>query len=168
MVEVEALARSFTTSVIVVHPTAPELLCVRHPTFGVWMFPGGRIEPGEAPHTAALREVTEEVGLRVMLADLTALARWSRGGTSRLPHPIAMIEEQIPEGHHAGCFYVDIVYVGVAIDATLSLRGEISEAGWFGRRALSELPTSFPIHELAMQVFNDLEQLRGGLAENRG
>lgn len=30
----DAPMRSFTTSVVVVHPTAPELLCVRHPSFG--------------------------------------------------------------------------------------------------------------------------------------
>jgi mutator protein MutT len=30
---------------------------------GLWEFPGGKIEPGEAAETAALREVEEEVGI---------------------------------------------------------------------------------------------------------
>lgn len=34
-----------------------------HP--GQWALPGGRIEPGESPEQAALREIDEEIGLRV-------------------------------------------------------------------------------------------------------
>ena len=32
---------------------------------GQWALPGGRIEPGETPEQAALREVEEEIGLRL-------------------------------------------------------------------------------------------------------
>lgn len=43
----------------------------RHP--GQWSFPGGRVEPGEEPLQAALREAEEEVGLRP--ADASLLGR---------------------------------------------------------------------------------------------
>lgn len=130
------------------------------------MFPGGRVEPGEAPHTATLREVAEEVGLGVMLADLSDLPRWAHDGNSRLPHPIAMVEERLPDGHGPERFYVDIVYVGVAVDVRFSLRREVSEAGWFDRRALCQLRTSYPIKELAAQVFDRLGDLRSRITNH--
>jgi 8-oxo-dGTP diphosphatase len=40
----------------------------RAPYAGFWTLPGGRLEPDEAPHEAALRELAEETGLVVKAA----------------------------------------------------------------------------------------------------
>ncbi|MDH3427947.1 MAG: NUDIX domain-containing protein, partial [Gemmatimonadota bacterium] len=34
---------------------------------GLWEFPGGKVEPGESPRQAAVREVVEETGMSIRL-----------------------------------------------------------------------------------------------------
>jgi len=51
----------------------PELLCVRKRGTGSWMQVGGKLEPGESPEQAAIREVAEELGVAVTAADLDPL-----------------------------------------------------------------------------------------------
>jgi 8-oxo-dGTP diphosphatase len=44
----------------------------RAPSAGLWSVPGGRLEAGETPQEAAVREVREETGLEVALGQLLA------------------------------------------------------------------------------------------------
>lgn len=52
------------------------ILLVRKRGTGKFMQPGGKLEPGEAPLDAAIREVAEEIGINLAPAQVESLGHW--------------------------------------------------------------------------------------------
>ena len=50
--------------------------CPPHKHGGGWEFPGGKIEPGEAPQAAVVREIREELGLSISVGELLHTIEW--------------------------------------------------------------------------------------------
>lgn len=81
---------------LVARRSAPEKLA------GLWEFPGGKVEPGEAPEAALVRELLEELGIGVRLGpelpgdsvqgwplnDRAAMRVWCAEATHGDPRPL--------------------------------------------------------------------------------
>src|SRR5919106_357225 len=98
------------------------VLVVRPTYTGQWMLPGGRVERGETPHRAAIRETREETGLDVALDRLLLV-------DARKPADTSFVFA----GH----------VTGGELDPQL---GEIAEVGWIDRDEIAR--TSPGLHRL--------------------
>ncbi len=79
--------------VAIIHGPAPGVLLTRRAATlsshaGQVAFPGGRIDPGETPDEAALREAQEEIGLPASLVELSARLPDYVTGTGFLVTPV--------------------------------------------------------------------------------
>lgn len=106
-----------TGSAIVVGPRGVVLL--EHKRLGLWLQPGGHVDPGETPWEGALREAREETGLDVSFADV------GDDGVPRLVHV-----DVHPGGR--GHTHLDLRYLVFGGDADPNPpEGESQQIAWF-------------------------------------
>jgi (d)CTP diphosphatase len=76
---------------------------------GCWEFPGGKLEDGESPAEALVRELDEELGIRVQpLAEIGVAGFEHRGRTIRLEGWAATLEAGEPEPReHDAVLWID-------------------------------------------------------------
>jgi 8-oxo-dGTP pyrophosphatase MutT (NUDIX family) len=118
----DALSRPFdedadpvhvTGSAVVVGPRG--VILIKHKSLGIWLQPGGHVEPDETPWDGALREAREETGLDVSFA----------GGSPQLVHV-----DVHPGGR--GHTHLDLRYLVEAGDQDPQPpEGESQEIAWF-------------------------------------
>lgn len=106
-----AITRDFTVAVFVVHND--HVLLHPHRKLGIWLPPGGHIEPHELPDEAALREVAEESGLVVELVGNYGVEIHDPGAPRQLIRPEGIQLEDISPGHQ----HIDLIYYARPVDA---------------------------------------------------
>jgi acetyl-CoA carboxylase carboxyl transferase subunit beta len=120
--EVAVAARRVLAAGAVVRDDVGRFLLVRRardPEAGRWTLPGGRVEPGESPATAAAREVAEETGLEVAVGrEWLVLERPAGPGT-------------VFEIHD---------FVAEPLGGVLRAGDDAADAGWFSPDDLGRMP----------------------------
>ena len=101
---------------------AKRTLLVRKRGTTAFMQAGGKIEAGEAPTAALRRELREELDLRVDVAAVRRMGRFTA-----------------PAANESGCLVEAEVY-HVPVDAPVRPRAEIEEAVWVDPFAPGDLP----------------------------
>jgi 8-oxo-dGTP pyrophosphatase MutT (NUDIX family) len=92
-----------------------------------WTFPGGRIEPSEAPENAAVRETLEETGLRVRATGVIASRVHPRTGVRIVYVAAAPTSED------------EVLTREMLEDSAASADGELTEVRWVSLAHAREL-----------------------------
>lgn len=117
------------------------VLLARHSEGGVWLLPGGAIEPTEIPADAAVREMFEETGLFVRLTGLIGIF----GGPEFVIH--------YRNGHRTS--YVTAVFEAEHCEGTLHPDGtEVLEARFVSEAETAGLPKAPWLPEVLQAVFH--------------
>lgn len=104
----ERFERHFTATAYVVADSRTLLLW--HAKLGMWLPPGGHLEPDEDPVQGALREVEEEAGLAVTVIPPPGVLALTEPGPGVLPPPEVILVEDIVRADQPFHQHIDHVY----------------------------------------------------------
>lgn len=165
----DGIVKHFTVAVFVVHEG--HVLLHPHPKVGLWLPPGGHIEPHELPDDAALRESLEETGLRVRLVGSPGIGYDAPGSPRQLLRPEGVQVEDISPGHQ----HIDLIYFAVPVGEGVAGGGLPQVQGedgmqWLDASAIAQLPVTdevvqwveLALREVPRRVALESEVARGG------
>jgi 8-oxo-dGTP pyrophosphatase MutT (NUDIX family) len=117
----------FTVSGFVVHPAGDRLLLVHHALLGIWVQPGGHVDPDDTSLLeAARREIVEETGLDTLHPVVDGIADID-------------IHRFGPSGDQPEHLHFDIRFAFVAEHEGLAPNTEVLEAVWVDLAGLAGL-----------------------------
>jgi 8-oxo-dGTP diphosphatase len=137
--------RHFTASAVVLDDE-DRVLLIHHNKTGLWLYPGGHIDPDEDPAQAALREVVEETGVEATVIGEPA---FTHPAVQSHAAPWTVIEMDVTDSKVGAHRHVDLVYVCRATGGNLAAQlTEVSDARWIPVAELAGLPTPVELPDL--------------------
>lgn len=119
-------------------------LLLKHKKLGLWLPPGGHVEPGETPDEGVRREVREETGLEIDFVQPPRAPVMTGGRVESLHEPQRVQVEEIPGHNH----HVDLVYFTAARPGSReSGNHESEEMRWHDAAELAEAHVNDEIRE---------------------
>ena len=156
-----------TSSVYVVSrlPDGWRIGLIRHPRFGRMMPPGGHVEAYESEAEAALREVAEESGLAVRLADAPCVRLPDGFLPRRVAPPWWTVEHPVPADNHLAepHVHVDHLYVAEARSAQ-PVTQPAHPFGWYSAADLAGLVMFDDARVLACALLGCLDAAEADVA----
>jgi 8-oxo-dGTP pyrophosphatase MutT (NUDIX family) len=127
-----AISRDFTVAVFVMHLN--HVILHPHTRLGIWLPPGGHIEPNELPDEAAIREVAEETGIAIELVGERGIGVDYPGQPVQLVRPEGIQLEFIGPDHQ----HIDLIYFARPAGSPAILPPLIDEMAWVAADALDQ------------------------------
>jgi 8-oxo-dGTP diphosphatase len=130
--------RHFTASAVVFDDT-DRVLLVHHNKIGLWLYPGGHVDPNEDPAQAAVREVREETGID---AQIVGGDRFQHPAVTAVPAPFTIIVMPVTDSKVGQHEHIDMVYVCRAQSTNLAHKPEeVSGCRWVSVGEVASLAT---------------------------
>ncbi|MGR3952059.1 MAG: NUDIX domain-containing protein [Chlamydia sp.] len=130
-----------------------KVLLIHHKKMGKWVPPGGHIEENELPHEAAIREVFEEVGLKITLGNNSPISidEWN---AHSIPRPLFMLLENIPQFNDVPEHqHIDHIYMTLYQDENGLSEAVASETcQWFSQNEIAEMKDNQDIFSETKQI----------------
>lgn len=112
----DSINKPITVSAVRVLDTSGRILLVRKKGTSKWMQPGGKPEPGEQPVEAAVRELSEEIGLFLPQSRFTHRGVWQGWAANEANTPLI-------------AYLFDVDYVE-DVDGSVCADAELAEIAW--------------------------------------
>ncbi len=135
--------REFTASIYIIENA--HVLLIEHRKLGMWLPPGGHLEPNELPYECALREAKEETGLEVALLTQENIWVEQKINGRSIPRPYLSLLEEIPAYRDVPAHqHIDQIYVGYPVGGELRLNSEETKnLRWFSLEELQQIENLF-------------------------
>lgn len=149
----------FTASAVIIEEG--HILLVHHRRIGAWLPPGGHIDDGELPHEAAIREVFEETGVRVVV--MTPCLPVSLDSDAFFLHQPLCIHGVYAVEKGVEVYHVDLAYL-CSVDRSesgdmplLTVAEEVHDAAWIPVAGLGSLNLAKNVKEVVEMALSKLK-----------